>query len=118
MAENKTGRGSDQFPLRLPEGMRDHIKLAADQAGRSMNAEIVARLEATFDKEFNTPVEIVKIKPIGLNKSDAASLLGVSESDLDTLVQQGRIPPPRTAGGSMIFLAEEFESAAKELLAR
>lgn len=41
----KAGRGSDQFPLRLPEGLRDRIKAAADRNGRSMNAEIVATLE-------------------------------------------------------------------------
>lgn len=41
----KAGRGSDQFPLRLPDGLRDRIKAEADKNGRSMNAEIVARLE-------------------------------------------------------------------------
>jgi len=41
----KAGRGSDQFMVRLPEGMRERIRLEADNNGRSMNAEIVARLE-------------------------------------------------------------------------
>ncbi|MDK1377121.1 MULTISPECIES: Arc family DNA-binding protein [unclassified Sinorhizobium] len=41
----KPGRGSDQFPLRLPDGMRDQLKEEADKNNRSMNAEIVARLE-------------------------------------------------------------------------
>lgn len=35
----------DQFVLRLPEGMRDKIREAAEANSRSMNAEIVARLE-------------------------------------------------------------------------
>lgn len=48
MADGKPGRGSDQFPLRLPDGMRDRIKAAADAAGRSMNAEIVATLEEKY----------------------------------------------------------------------
>lgn len=39
-----TSRDSDKFMLRLPEGMRDEIKEAADRNGRSMNAEIIARL--------------------------------------------------------------------------
>lgn len=39
-------RGSDQFPVRFPEGMRDRIKAEAEANGRSMNSEIVARLEA------------------------------------------------------------------------
>ncbi|MDH0907582.1 Arc family DNA-binding protein [Rhizobium pusense] len=45
MSDQKTGRGSDQFPLRLPDGMREQIKIAAERNGRSMNAEIVTRLE-------------------------------------------------------------------------
>src|SRR5688572_19771046 len=45
MAERKPGRGSDQFPLRLPDGMRGRLKALADRNGRSMNAEIVSRLE-------------------------------------------------------------------------
>ncbi|NGP18887.1 Arc family DNA-binding protein [Devosia chinhatensis] len=38
-------RGTDQFVLRFPEGMRERIKEQADQKGRSMNAEILTRLE-------------------------------------------------------------------------
>ncbi len=48
MSDLKPGRGSDQFPLRLPDGMRDRIKEAAMDNSRSMNAEIVARLEESF----------------------------------------------------------------------
>jgi predicted DNA-binding protein len=44
----KAGRGSDQFMLRLPEGMRDRIKLFADRNSRSMNAEIVATLDKAY----------------------------------------------------------------------
>lgn len=39
----------DQFMLRLPDGMRDRIKAAAEASNRSMNAEIVARLQGSFD---------------------------------------------------------------------
>ncbi|MFD1482995.1 Arc family DNA-binding protein [Paracoccus nototheniae] len=39
----------DQFVVRLPDGMRDQIKYAAELNNRSMNAEIVARLEGSFD---------------------------------------------------------------------
>ncbi|SOE18587.1 Arc-like DNA binding dprotein [Hoeflea halophila] len=45
----KQGRGSEQAMIRLPEGMRDRLKESAEQNGRSMNAEIVARLEHSFD---------------------------------------------------------------------
>jgi plasmid stability protein len=35
----------DKYVLRLPDGMRDRLKDAAARNGRSMNAEILARLE-------------------------------------------------------------------------
>lgn len=38
----------DKFLLRLPEGMRERIKAAADKNSRSMNSEIVAALEDKF----------------------------------------------------------------------
>jgi hypothetical protein len=39
----------DKFVVRLPDGMRDRIALAAKENGRSMNAEIITRLELSFD---------------------------------------------------------------------
>ena len=41
----KVSRGSEQFVLRLPDGMRDRLKNLAAENGRSVNAEIIARLE-------------------------------------------------------------------------
>lgn len=38
----------DKFVLRLPDGMRDKIKAAAEKSGRSMNAEIVAALGKAY----------------------------------------------------------------------
>lgn len=38
----------DQFVLRLPKGMRDRIRVAAEANNRSMNAEIVAALEEKY----------------------------------------------------------------------
>jgi hypothetical protein len=42
---DRPGRGSDKFPLRFPDGLRDRIKASAAENGRTMNAEIIARLE-------------------------------------------------------------------------
>lgn len=41
-------RSADQFVVRLPDGMRDRIADAAKANNRSMNAEIVARLQDSF----------------------------------------------------------------------
>lgn len=42
---------SDQFNLRMPEGMRERIAKAAKINARSMNSEIVALLEAGLSRE-------------------------------------------------------------------
>ncbi len=41
----------ERFIVRLPDGMRDKLKAAASDNNRSMNAEIVARLEISDDVE-------------------------------------------------------------------
>lgn len=38
----------DKFVLRMPDGMRDRIKLEAEKNNRSMNAEIIALLEREY----------------------------------------------------------------------
>lgn len=44
----KAGRNDDQYMVRFPPGMRDQIKEAAMTNGRSMNSEIISRLEFSF----------------------------------------------------------------------
>tara|TARA_R110002020_G_scaffold335143_1_gene550294 strand:- start:12683 stop:13147 length:465 start_codon:yes stop_codon:yes gene_type:complete len=47
MAENRSK--SDGFMLRFPPGLRDRVKADADERGRSMNAEVIWRIE-NFEK--------------------------------------------------------------------
>ncbi|WP_156295585.1 Arc family DNA-binding protein, partial [Methylobacterium aquaticum] len=51
MALRIPSRGSDQFNLRFPDGMRDRLREAAEANGRSMNAEIIARLEKSLSSD-------------------------------------------------------------------
>lgn len=44
-AGNAPGRESDQFNLRLPEGLRPKLKVLAAQNRRSMNSELVYLVE-------------------------------------------------------------------------
>lgn len=44
-----TSNASDKFIVRLPDGMRSRIAEAAAAAGRTMNAEVVHRLQASFE---------------------------------------------------------------------
>ena len=48
-------RSAEQFVVRLPDGMRDRLADAAKAAGRSMNAEIVARLQSSFASPAAAP---------------------------------------------------------------
>jgi hypothetical protein len=49
MPQDSPSRHQDQFLVRFPDGLRDRIRDAAKESGRSMNAEIVHRLEKTFE---------------------------------------------------------------------
>jgi predicted transcriptional regulator len=51
----KTGPGSEQFQLRLPDGMRKQLARVAERNGRSMNAEIVTALANYFENEDASP---------------------------------------------------------------
>lgn len=42
-------QSEDKYVVRFPDGMRDRLKDAAHDNGRSMNAEIVARLQQSFE---------------------------------------------------------------------
>lgn len=60
----KAGRHDDQYMVRFPEGLRDKIKDAATANGRSMNSEIIARLEDSFlTEQLTTVADESAIKP-------------------------------------------------------
>lgn len=46
-----SSRTADKFVVRLPEGMRDRIAEVARAQHRSMNSEIVARLESSLEQD-------------------------------------------------------------------
>nr|WP_092046278.1 Arc family DNA-binding protein [Methylobacterium pseudosasicola] len=49
MTQDSPSRRQDQFVLRLPDGMRERIADAARANNRSMNAEIVSRIQQSLD---------------------------------------------------------------------
>lgn len=65
----------DKYVLRMPDGMRDRIKKAAEVNKRSMNAEIVATLEEKYPsplRPFDVDVFFAEyINPI-VNENDGA----------------------------------------------
>ncbi|MET3926633.1 Arc family DNA-binding protein [Devosia sp. 2618] len=50
-------REDPQMKLRLPEQLRDVLKAKADESHRSMNAEIVARLEQSLEFSITVGLE-------------------------------------------------------------
>ena len=72
--KNTPAKDLDKFVLRLPNGLRERIKSAAEENNRSMNAEIVSTLEAAY------PVPSIDLKVLTgfLN-----SLVGISAPDGD-----------------------------------
>lgn len=45
------------YPLRMPDEMRDYLQLEADKNNRSLNAEIVVRLQGTIPDNVEIPKE-------------------------------------------------------------
>lgn len=63
-------RESDKFMLRLPDGMRDRLKSVAAENGRSLNSEIVFRLQETLEMDAYQPGENANSDPIGPELTD------------------------------------------------
>lgn len=47
--QQSESRDADKYIVRFPDGMRDEIAASAKANNRSMNAEIIARLEKSFN---------------------------------------------------------------------
>ncbi|MGA0564187.1 Arc family DNA-binding protein [Ancylobacter sp. VNQ12] len=57
MADDSSRAWKDQYMLRFPDGMRDRLKKEAAENGRSLNAEIIFRLQTTLEMDDYLPVE-------------------------------------------------------------
>lgn len=56
MAQDTPSRKLDQYIVRFPDGMRDELKRVAGENGRSLNAEIIHRLDVSL--KGITPEEV------------------------------------------------------------
>lgn len=48
MTDRRAPQDQDKYVVRFPEGMRDRLKAAAGENNRSLNQEIIARLDQSF----------------------------------------------------------------------
>lgn len=68
----------------MPDGLRDQIKEAAEKSNRSMNAEIIHRLEMSFGllAETETLPTVLRLpEPLALRISAAAERMRRSTED-------------------------------------
>lgn len=82
--------------LRLPDGMRERISDSAKSSGRTMNAEIVARLSRSFEQASETTHEVAKAHKstaavLGALSTTLAKML-LSASALFTSEQKKKLP--------------------------
>jgi plasmid stability protein len=84
MAKKKTasktrpGRGSDQFIVRLPPGMRDTLADLAAEHGRSMNAEVVDALaKHTEFSRAKDEDRALMLSEVGLSQISKRLMAGV-----------------------------------------
>jgi hypothetical protein len=124
----------DQFVLRFPEGLRDKVKDAAEESGRSMNAEIITRIEAydsggdvaeewkrRFEEEHQAYKRIEALYDgtldvamnyrdlLGTAKGQVLQHAGIIKS-LASMIQNLDGPPPP----ELVDLASRLETAASE----
>lgn len=82
----------DKFMLRLPDGMRELIKDAAESAGRSMNAEIVQRLEASFLhntlEEWHATHLAIRNDQLAEQRRDAVALSNLTDDLADQIAER------------------------------
>ncbi|WP_159672380.1 Arc family DNA-binding protein [Andreprevotia sp. IGB-42] len=70
-------REDPQYKLRVPPELREQIEHAAKINGRSMNAEVVARLQSTFNAGVvSTGQDSRCLEEISALRADLAALLG------------------------------------------
>lgn len=78
-------REDPQMKIRLPADLKDHIEAAAKESGRSMNAEIVARLQDSFTPISNIFInDVTGVTALASTKSKLTQLAG----DLNSLQDQ------------------------------
>lgn len=63
MPEDQNRTLQDKFMLRFPDGMRERLKEEAAKNNRSMNAEIIYRLQTTLDMDAYVPQVNAQIEP-------------------------------------------------------
>ena len=92
LKKTRTPQDSDKYIVRFPEGMRDKIAEAAKANNRSMNAEIIARLETSIAISEKGPTEVMKemmakLDEVHAELIEAAHGVADSGSDMNKILK-------------------------------
>ena len=91
-------REDPQMKLRMPAELRDHIAELAKANGRSMNAEIVARLEQTINGQSDLPVMAAlayRIANLEIDLELSQLNLTTIATRLTKILETSQLVPPR-----------------------
>ncbi len=86
---NNGGNLTIQYNLRWSEEMRDKIATAAKENTRSMNQEIIARLEQSFEAQISHEFEMHMMEIMLKEQQDKINSLIQSVDNLTKIVQGG-----------------------------
>lgn len=112
MAQESPSRDQDKFMVRMPEGMRERIAEEAKANGRSMNAEIVARLEQSLP---NVPLENRLLDHLMREKLRQCTIRIAGERALRAIGEMQRVAPddpaliPETAEELVAFVESSVQ---------
>lgn len=84
MTGTRRAQDADKFIVRFPDGMRDRIADAAKTANRTMNAEIVVRLQASFGAATGPAIPADALE-VMRRQSEVATAAIASTEDLRVL---------------------------------
>jgi molybdopterin converting factor small subunit len=87
-------RIADHFNIRFPAGMREVIRKSAEENGRSMNQEIVYRIQNSYAQAASSGEE--RLEAIDLLKVMMGSVVEVKERDgMQEVTFQRPLPVPK-----------------------
>lgn len=118
-------REDPQMKIRLPETLKASIEAAATGAGRSLNAEIISRLDASFDPGNGGGWALAKLEHVvaeaAINEAAARATLGTLRGLLSEAVEAmdhaGTIDPDRVDVFRWAVEATEGQDKSPDYLA-
>ncbi|MBX8556992.1 Arc family DNA-binding protein [Pseudomonas cichorii] len=100
-----TSRDADKFVVRLPDGMRDRIHVVALSNHRSMNSEILERLERTFNEDATGVLNVALVEQLSNRCKEL-------ESQLEAFKDQSTVELLKRALEQVTSRCEELEARA------